>query len=84
MDWLEQAAQFTVIVVALGGMFNYAVVSPLQKSIDALKDEIAELRKDRERIHLLEIGLAELKQATGAAHHRIDELLEVKHEKLGH
>ena len=84
MEWLEQAAQFTVVVVALGGIFKYAVIRPLQNSINDLKDEISELRKDRERIHFVEVTLAELKQSVRSAHHRIDELLEAYHERLGH
>lgn len=71
--------------IALGGAFHLTVIRPLQNSIDGLRTEIAEMRKERlaliERVHILEITVAENKQSIRSAHHRIDELLEAEHEK---
>lgn len=73
------------LIIPLGGGFYISVIKPLQSSIDGLRNEIAEMRKDRlaliERVHMLEIAVAENKQSIRNAQHRIDELTEAKHEK---
>lgn len=75
----------TSISVALGGAFHLTVIRPLQNTIDGLRADIAEMRKERlaliERVHILEITVAENKQSIRSAHHRIDEILETEHEK---
>ena len=79
MEWLEQAAQLTIVLGFCGAIFNYIVIRPLTTSIQRLGVVIAELRDDlkhnNERLNRLEGELNELKRAVQRAHQRIDEFL---------
>ncbi|MBQ7454380.1 MAG: hypothetical protein IJS69_04950 [Selenomonadaceae bacterium] len=77
---MELITAFCAILSLCGVIFKYAVIRPLETSIDALKLEIVELRRDRERLHLLEVQLAEINQRVRSNQHRIDKLEEVPHE----
>lgn len=77
---LELIVAFCTVLSLCGVIFKYAVIMPLENSINALKQEIAELRRDRERLHLLEVQLAEINQRVRSNQHRIDKLEEVPHE----
>lgn len=77
---MELITAFCAILSLCGVIFKYAVIRPLETSIDALKLEIVELRRDRERLHLLEVQLAEINQRVRSNQHRIDKLEEVSHE----
>lgn len=91
MEWLEQAAQLTVVLGflggLLGGLFNYTIIRPLKVSLDNLRDLIEELRRDKktleERTHLLELAITEIKAQIKSNTHRID-VLEVKAHDVGH
>ena len=71
------------LLVAGGGIFNFAVIRPLERSIESLGKEIAELRKDRERVHQLEIQIAELILRIKSTEHRLLDV-EGKHHEMGH
>ena len=91
MEWLEQAAQLTVVLGflggLLGGLFNYTIIRPLKVSLDNLRELIEEIRRDKknleERTHLLELAITEIKAQIKSNTHRID-VLEVKAHDVGH
>lgn len=91
MNWLEQAAQLTVVLGFCGAVFNYVVIRPLNDSIRKLGTIISDLREDikhnNERLNRLEGEVAKIEQAVVTAHKRIDKFLNTEatsHEKLGH
>lgn len=79
MDWLEQAAQLTVVLGFCGMVFNYIVIRPLNESLRRLSTILADIRadlsKDKERINRLEGEVAKIEQAVVTAHKRIDDFL---------
>lgn len=70
--------QIVALFISLGGALYVTVIRPIQKSIDGLRIEIAEMRKDRisllERVHVLEVNQTELKQSIKLFQKRLDEL----------
>lgn len=79
MNWLEQAAQLTVVLGFCGMVFNYIVIRPLNESLKRLSTILADIRsdlnKDRERLNHLEGAIAKIEQAVVTAHKRIDNFL---------
>ena len=88
MSWLEQAAQLTIVLGFLGTVFTFAVVRPLQSSMEDLKTAITGLREDlnlyADRIHILELDVTELKVHNKSLERRIEALEATSHERLGH
>ena len=88
MSWLEQAAQLTIVLGFLGTVFTFAVVRPLQNSMEDLKSAITGLREDlnlyADRIHILELDVTELKTHIKSFTRRIDALEATVFERLGH
>lgn len=80
MDILTAAVQVSVILTALGGLFAFAVLRPLQAAINdlrALVNEIrGELKSNNVRVSGIEGELRELKYSVQKAHDRIDVALE--------
>ena len=86
---VELFIQIVALFISLGGAMYVTVIRPIQKSldllrtdfvksIDDLREEIAEQRKDRmallERVHTLEIQQAEFGQAIKLFQRRLDEI----------
>lgn len=82
---IDQILEMLAVGISLGGAFHVTVIRPLQGSINDLRTEISEMRKERialiERVHSLEVLVARVEQSASNAHHRIDEFLESAHEK---
>lgn len=82
MEVLETGVHVSVILTALGGLFVFAVVKPLNNAINELRTLIAEVRADlksnNERVHRLEGEIREMKYAVQKAHDRIDASLKEK------
>ena len=70
----EGVGAFCAFLTVCGGIFHFAVIRPLENSIAELKKEIEQLRKDRERMHLLEIKITEVEQRVRSNQHRITAL----------
>lgn len=83
MEWLEQAAQMTIILSFVGGVcgaiFNFIVIRPLNTSINHLGEIVSELRNDLKynstRLNKLEGAVERIEQAVVTAHARIDKFL---------
>lgn len=86
---VELFIEIVGLFLSLGGALYMTVIRPIQKSldmlrldfvksIDELRVEIAEQRKDRiallERVHTLEISQAEFSQSLKLFQKRLDEL----------
>ena len=95
MEWLEQAAQLTIVLSFVGGIcgaiFNYVVIRPLSTSINALGESVNELRADLKannvRLNKLEGAIERIEKAVVTAHARIDTALQKGggfHDDLGH
>lgn len=84
MEWLEQAAQLTIILSFVGGIcgtiFHFVVIRPLSTSIKALGECVNELRTDlkvnNERLNKLEGAIERIEKAVVTAHARIDKHLQ--------
>ena len=82
MDWLEAAAQITVILSFIGGVlgaiFNFVVVKPLRMSIDSLSVAVSKLGEEfndsKQRLNKLEATVERVEHAVTYAHNRIDGL----------
>ena len=93
MEWLEQAAQLTIVLGfiggVLGGIFNYVVIRPLTSSITILSEAVTELRdnlkNNNERLNRLEGSVERIEKAVVTAHARIDKFLHgEKNHEMGH
>lgn len=97
MEWLEQAAQLTIVLSFVGGIcgaiFNYVVIRPLSTSINALGESVNELRVDLKsnnaRLNNLEGAIERIEKAVVTAHARIDKFLQGggehnEHHDMGH
>ena len=84
MEWLEQAAQMTIILSFVGGVcgaiFNFVVIRPLNTSINHLGEIVGELRNDLKynstRLNKLEGALERIEKSVVTAHARIDKFLD--------
>lgn len=84
MEWLEQAAQMTIILSFVGGVcgaiFNFIVIRPLNTSINHLGEIVSELRNDLKynstRLNKLEGALERIEKSVVTAHARIDKFLD--------
>lgn len=78
MSVLETLAQIMAIAAVIGAAFSFAVLRPLNASIKALQKTIdemrAEMKEGRKQRQELEVHLAEVDQSVRSAHHRIDAL----------
>ena len=78
MSVLETAAQIAAISTVIGAAFSFSVLRPLNASIKALQKTIdemrAEMKENRKQRQELEVHLAEVDQSVRSAHHRIDAL----------
>ena len=93
MEWLEQAAQLTIVLGFIGGIlgaiFNYVVIKPLTSSITILSEAVTELRdnlkNNNERLNRLEGAVERIEKAVVTAHARIDSFLHgEKNHEMGH
>lgn len=79
MEWLEQAAQLTVILTFLGGLFAYVVLRPLNETLKELRiaiDKLSEIQNSQnERLNRLEGAVERIEKAVITAHARIDKYL---------
>lgn len=78
MDWLAIISSITVPLLALGAVFNFSVIKPLNTAIRSLNEAIAAMRAqlhevDEKRQHMAE-RLAKAEASAASAHHRIDGL----------
>lgn len=64
LEWLEQAAQLTIVLGFCGAIFNHVALRPLNLSIQRLGEIIVELRNDLKnndkRLTQLEVKVAKL------------------------
>lgn len=91
MEWLEQAAQLTVILTFLGGLFSYFVMKPLNDTLKDLRVAIGKLSDvqhlQSDRLNRLEGAVERLEKAILNAHDRIDKFLGEggnRHDNMGH
>lgn len=79
MEWLEQAAQLTIVLTFLGGLFSYFVLHPLKNTLDELRiaiDKLGDSQKaQNERLNRLEGAIERVEKAVVTAHARIDKFL---------
>ncbi|MBR4384526.1 MAG: hypothetical protein IKP64_13335 [Selenomonadaceae bacterium] len=79
LNWLEQAAQLTIVLGFCGGVFSYLVIRPLNESIKRVEEVLAgireDLKNDNTRINRLEGEVLEIKYGMQKAHDRLDALL---------
>ena len=80
MEWLEQAAQLTIVLTFLGGMFAHFVMKPLNDTLKDLRVAIAKLsdvqNMQNERLNRLEGAVERIEKAVVTAHARIDKYLQ--------
>lgn len=96
---VELFIEIVGLFLSLGGAMYVTIIRPIQKSldlirtdfvksIDELRKEIAEQRKDRmtllERVHTLEIQQAEFSQSLKLFQKRLDELFGPLKEHVAH
>lgn len=76
MDWLEQAAQLTIVLTFLGGLFSYFIIRPLNETLKDLRVAIGKLsdmqHMQNERLNRLEGAIERVEKAVVTAHARID------------
>lgn len=79
MEWLEQAAQLTVVLTFLGGLFAFVVLRPLNETLKDLRIAIDKLsaiqNAQNERLNRLEGAVERIEKAVVTAHARIDKYL---------
>lgn len=79
MEWLEQAAQLTIVLGFLGGVFSKFVISPLNETLKDLRIAIAKLSDiqnlQNDRLNRLEAAVERVEKAVTKAHARIDKHL---------
>lgn len=80
MEWLEQAAQLTIVLTFLGGLFSYFVMRPLNDTLKDLRVAIGKLsdiqHMQSDRLNRLEGAVDRLEKAILNAHDRIDKFLQ--------
>ena len=80
MEWLEQAAQLTIVLTFLGGLFTYVVLRPLHETLKDLRVAIDKLSAvqsaQNERLNRLEGAVERIEKAVVTAHSRIDRYLQ--------
>lgn len=80
MNW-ETMGQIVAVASALGSVFHFAVLRPLNETIIGLKEVAKELKKELQDIRAehqaMAIEMAKIDQRAKAAHARIDELMSV-------
>jgi hypothetical protein len=73
---INSIASTTVVLGFVGGVFSFVILRPLNMAIDNLNKAIMELRTElmtaEERMHELEVKVAETDQRARSAHHRLD------------
>ena len=91
MEWLEQAAQLTIVLTFLGGLFSYFIMRPLNDTLKDLRVAIGKLSDiqnlQNERLNRLENALDRLEREVVTAHARIDKFLHEgggTHERMEH
>lgn len=75
---LNSAVQMITVVTFILGGCNYAIVRPLQKSIDKLECSIEKLGSD---LAMNNNRIIKVEESAKSAHKRIDGLEEVLHER---
>ncbi len=77
---LESIVQIVTIAGAIATAFSFAVLRPLNAAIARLEKTIetfgAQIEKNEERHHALEIKVAEVDQRAKSAHRRLDTFAE--------
>ena len=80
MNW-ETMGQIVAVASAIGSVFHFAVLSPLNETLIGLKEAVkefkAELQEIRAQHQTLTVEVARIDQRAKAAHERLDELLRV-------
>jgi len=80
MNW-EVMGQIVAVASAIGSVFHFAVLRPLNESIIGLKEVTKELKSELQEIRAqhqaIAIEVAKIDQRAKAAHARIDELMNV-------
>jgi len=80
MNW-EVMGQIVAVASAIGSVFHFAVLRPLNESIIGLKEVTKELKSELQEIRAqhqaIAIEVAKIEQSSKAAHNRIDELVNV-------
>lgn len=80
MNW-ETMGQIVAVASALGSVFHFAVLRPLNETIIGLKEVTKELKKELQDIRAehqsMAIEIAKIDQRAKAAHNRIDEIMSV-------
>ena len=80
MEWLEQAAQLTIVLTFLGGLFAHFVMTPLNDTLKDLRIAIAKLSDiqnlQNERLNRLEGAVERIERAVVTAHARIDKYMQ--------
>lgn len=76
LEWMQVAAQTTVVIAFAGGVFSYIVLKPLNAAIEDLRNMIKEVRDDSKEHDKHEretdCRLIAVEESTKSAHHRID------------
>ena len=83
MNW-ETMGQIVAVASAIGSVFHFAVLRPLNESIIGLKEVAKELKTELQEVRaqhqVLAIEIAKIDQKAKAAHNRLDrfdELIQV-------
>lgn len=91
MEILTAGGQLAAILGIVGALFHFAVLRPLNITMQELKHSIDELRADlrqsREELHRMQLKLVEVEKSARAAHHRLNgiaRLLESQNIKVPH
>ena len=80
MNW-ETMGQIVAVASAIGSVFHFAVLRPLNESIICLKEVTKELRAELQDIRAehqaMAVEIAKIDQRAKAAHNRIDEIMAI-------
>lgn len=80
MNW-ETMGQIVAVASAIGSVFHFAVLRPLNESIIGLKEIMKELKAEMQDIRVehqaMAVEIAKIDQRAKAAHNRIDEIMSV-------
>lgn len=81
---IDSAAQTTVVLAFLGGMFQYVVIKPLTARIEELKDAIVVMKEEsKERTRVLnemEKRMILYEAKVDALHRRLDDMERRQHD----
>lgn len=78
MEWLGIIGPVTALLVALGALFNFSVIKPLNNAIKNLSKAIEHMQMQLQDVdnkrQLQAERLAKVESSAASAHHRIDTL----------